>query len=76
MKRDERNRQLLESIAEAIDESEEHAYGEVFHELCGDELASVLDPQVSRQRFRRLMDVSRPSSSLLFQHFWPRTWSK
>lgn len=46
-KRDERNRQLLESIAEEIDRSEEHAYGEVYSELCQEDgPPSVFDPQV------------------------------
>ncbi|CAL1148337.1 unnamed protein product [Cladocopium goreaui] len=42
-----RDRQLLESIAEQIDQSEEHAYGQVYSELCHeDEPPSVVDPQV------------------------------
>ncbi|CAJ1452857.1 unnamed protein product [Effrenium voratum] len=45
-KREEKNRELLESIAEQIDTSEEHAYGDVYDQLCEDGAPSVTDPQV------------------------------
>lgn len=83
-KRDERNRELLESIADQIDQSEEHAYGEVYSELCqeDDEPPSVFDPQVLKflathtdiQGGERLADALRQvlapaEDKLQFPHF-------